>query len=287
MIRTLKEFGVDMDEAVVGGQTPVNILASCEKDRSREGEDFYGEAVAFFSRESMEQTNKRGEAAIHLAAKNGHTGMLKAMMEKGANINLTEDSPAEAGITPLHLACRYGHADAVRLLVAAGADDSAKNAKGETAAHLALMNPGYGKKTEPKQRAEILRELKNLDVERDDGRTPLMLLQYETRELLRLFLDRGADVNHRDNNGMTALMLYSDKEMIKELLLAGADLTLADREGNTALHHALKGYNTGTARYLIRKGADYNRPNNCGETPAQIAVEKGEEDVLELMTDIH
>lgn len=37
---------------------------------------------------------------------------------------------------------------------------------------------------------------------------------------------------------------------------------------------------------MIRKGADYNRPNNEGETPVQIAVEKGMDTVLELMTDI-
>ena len=286
VIQTLKELGVDLNRAVIGGETPVNILASSDKGES-EDEDFYREVISFFSRESMEQTNKRGESAVHLAAKNGHTGMLQAMIEKGVDVNLTEDSPAEAGTTPLHLACSYGHTDAVRLLIRAGAEDSAKNAKGETAAHSVLINPRYGKKLEPEQKAEILRELKNLDVARDDGRTPLMLLRYDTRELLQLFIERGADVNHKDNNGVTAMMLYSDKDMIKELLLAGADLALADNEGNTVLHHALKDYNTGAARFLIKKGADYNRPNNYGETPAQIAVEMGADAVLELMTDIH
>lgn len=82
------------------------------------------------------------------------------------------------------------------------------------------------------------------------------------------------------------MMLLSDKDMLKELIRAGADIHMADREGNTVLHYVLKNGDGETARYLIKKGADYNRPNNSGETPAQLAVERGLETVLELMTDI-
>ena len=61
---------------------------------------------------------------------------------------------------------------------------------------------------------------------------------------------------------------------------------MVDNAGNTVLHYVLKNYNEVTARYLIKKGADYNRANNEGVTPVQIAVEKGMNRVLELMTDI-
>ncbi len=82
------------------------------------------------------------------------------------------------------------------------------------------------------------------------------------------------------------MMLHPGKDIIKELLKAGADISLADNEGNTVLHHALMNYDESTARFLIKKGANYNYPNNNGETPVQIAVEKGFDGVLELMTDI-
>ncbi len=55
---------------------------------------------------------------------------------------------------------------------------------------------------------------------------------------------------------------------------------------NTALHYALECCSEGSARYLIKKGADYNRYNNRGVTPAQMAAEQGLDMVLELMTDI-
>lgn len=281
-IRKLLQLGVDMDRAVVKGRTPANILAFTDSGDA----SFYEDAAKLFSKESMEQLDNGGEASIHHAAENGHAGMLKVMIEKGVNVNLTKDEPAEAGLTPLHLACAYGHKDAVKLLIAAGADDTMINLRGETPAHFTLMKKKIGKALDTEQKAEILKELKHLDIPREDGKTPLMLLTYEDRNLLSLFLDSGADVNHADNEGVTALMLFMDKDMIKELLRAGADLNAADNDGNTVLHHALERGAAAEARYLIKKGADYNRPNNEGETPAQIAAEKGYDTVLELMTDI-
>lgn len=280
------ELGVDMNKAVIKGRTPANILASRDKSRDHSAAVFYEEATKIFSRESMEQADNRGEAAVHLAAENGHTGMLKIMIEKGVDINLTEDEPGEAGLTPLHLACANGHVDVVKQLMNAGADDTMKNLKGETPAHFVLINKKYGWELETEQKAELLKELKHLDIPREDGQTPIMLLRYRDRELFSIFLDRGVDVNHADNDGVTPLMLCSDKAMAKELLRAGADINMADNEGDTALHYALRDGDEENARYLIKKGADYNHSNNCGVTPAQIAAEKGFESVLELMTDL-
>lgn len=280
-IRKLVDLGVDMDRAVIRGRTPACILASSGLGQWNEA--YFEEAAALFSRESMEQLDDQGEAAVHLAAREGHLGMLRVMAEKGVDLNLAKDAPARAGMTPLHEACAAGRGDVVRLLMAAGADDTRKDVEGETPAHSALMEKRAGRQLEVKQRADVLKELRHLDIARNDGRTPLMLLGQFQRELLSIFLSRGVDVNHRDNRGRTALMLNQDKDMAKELFKAGADLNLADNEGDTALHHALREYDEDMARYLVKKGADYSRPNNDGETAMDIAVEKGFESVLEVM----
>ncbi len=282
VLHKLAELGVDLNEAVIKGLTPANLIAR----KSSDSETYFEEAAAFFSPESMEQLDNSGKAAVHFAAREGHTGMLKIMIEKGVDINLSQDAPAPAGTTPLHEACAYGHAEAVKLLIAAGADDTLKNADGETPAHIALQNKKTGSSLTKDQRAQVLRELKHLDIPRNDGKTPLMLLRSDDEELLSLLLERGVDVNHTDNHGRTAMMLNPRKDIIKLLLKAGADLSLADNDGNTTLHHALIEYAEGDARFLVKKGADYNRPNNDGETPAQIAIEKGFDSVLALMTNI-
>ena len=165
----------------------------------------------------------------------------------------------------------------------AGADDTAKDVEGETPAHYALREKRNSDRGDMEKKAAVLKELKNLDIPRNDGKTPLLLLQDVHRDLLPIFLERGVDLNHRDNGGRTAMMRNPGKDMVKELIRAGADVNLADNEGNTALHYALQEYSEGTARYLIKKGADYNCANNDGKTAADIAVERGFESVLELM----
>lgn len=288
VIRKLIELGVDMDRAVVRGRTSANIIASEGKQQYAKNESYFEEAARLFSRESMEQLDNRGTAAVHLAAEHGHTSMLQVMIEKGVDINLSQDEPGEAGTTALHCACANGHADVVKLLISAGADDTMKNLKGETPAHFAVMKKKFGQEMRLEERIGLLKELRSLDLPREDGRTPLLLLQdiRDAGELLTILLEAGVNVNHADNNGMTALMLNTNKNIAKELLRAGADINLADNGGNTALHYALKDGAIENARYLVKKGADYNRANNQGVTPVQIAVEKGFDTVLELMTDI-
>lgn len=285
-LRRLAELGVDMDKAVIRGRTPAHILAAGRGQEHGEGEEFYTEATVFFARESMEQTDKGGKTALHLAVENGHTGMVRAMLEKGVDVDLTVDEPGEAGVTALHLACSNGFADMVELLLEAGADDTLQTYKGESPAHYVLLGSKHGGVQDMESRIQILNRLEHLDIPDEEGITPLLLVSYDTRELLPLLINRGVDVNHGDLRGVTALMRNTDKELAKELLKAGADVNRTDIQGDTALHYALRAGAEGDARYLIRKGADYNRPNNQGETPAQIAVEEGLDTVLELMTDI-
>lgn len=295
-IRKLVELGVDMDTAVVMGKTPANLVASLKKRNMMFGqkEDYQEKAVVFFSKDSMEQTDHTGTTAVHAAARNDHAEMLRIMIGMGVDVNLTEDAPAESGDTPLHAACIYGNSEIVKLLMCAGADDTLANINGETPAHAAVMKKKYGGDLTAQERAAVLKELKNLDSVRNDGMTPLMLLQYldlnSAIDLLPLFLERGVDVNRRDNKGNTALIHNTDnqcfKGIVKELVRAGADVNVVNNTGNTALHYALRYGSQDVARFLIKKGADYNLANNQGVTPAQLAVEKGYDAVLELMTDI-
>lgn len=294
VIRKMADMGVDMDSGVIQGRTPANIIASRSSWTSEKGRGFFRQAAGLLSGESMEQLDSSGRAAIHIAAQNGHADMIAVMIDKGVDVNLKEDSPADPGTTPLHEACSRGHADVVGMLIRAGADDTMKNTKSGTPAHCAVMTGRAGTELKTEQRIAVLRELTHLDIPGEDGRTPLMLSQLlefsAIRELFPVFAERGVDVNHTDNQGMTALMLnaerFCDKDSIKQLLQAGADINMADNEGNTVLYYALQSGDVAVSRYLIKKGADYNRPNNQGETPVQVAVEKGFDTVLELMTDI-
>ena len=113
---------------------------------------------------------------------------------------------------------------------------------------------------------------------------------YHKEDLLSVLLDKNVDVNHRDDRGNTALIIAMDnqgrKGIVKELIRAGADVNAENRNGDTALHMALRWGDQESAIFMIKKGADYNHANNAGVTPVQLAVEKGYDTVLGLMTDI-
>lgn len=296
IIEKLASLGIDMDKPLIKGRTPACIVASLHKRNMLYGrkDDYFENAARLFSKESMECVDNSGTTALHWAARNNHYDMLKVMIEKGVDVNITEDSPANPGNTPLHTACIYGNAEAAKILEENGADDSIQNVDGEIPAHFAVMKKKAGGDLKQEERAAVIKELRNIDIARNDGKTPLMLLQYmdinTNMALLPLFLEKGADVNHIDNNGNTALIINTQnfcyKGVVKELVRAGADINVCNNSGDSALHYALRYGNQEVARFLLKKGADYNKADNQGITPLQIAVEKGYDTLLDIMDGI-
>ncbi|MBD5460361.1 MAG: hypothetical protein HDR26_05385, partial [Lachnospiraceae bacterium] len=285
VIRRFLEMGLDMDEAVIKGRTPANIVASQQERMMMSGQkdDYFEAAAQLFSCESMQQLDDRGTSALHEAVRNNHVDMLRVMLEKGVDVNLTQDAPADAGNTPLHIAGIYGKADVAKLLMENGADDTLQNVAGETPAHLAVMKKKFGGDLSARERAGVLEALEHVDQERNDGKTPLMLLQYldinTIMEIMPVLLEKGADAGHADAAGNTALHVitqqHSYKGIVKELFRAGADVNAVNAQGVTPLHLALQYGDQESAIFMIKKGADYNCADNRGITPVQIAAEKG------------
>ena len=57
-------------------------------------------------------------APLHVAARHGHTKIAEFLLNKGANVNITNWHEQ----TPLHVAARYGHTNIVQVLLGAAAD---------------------------------------------------------------------------------------------------------------------------------------------------------------------
>ena len=109
-----------------------------------------------------------------------------------------------------------------------------------------------------------------------DGWTPLFFACSQCNlDLVRLLLDRGADVNASDARGDNALMQFctitnhwtspaNSIRPIAELLIdKGIDITKADSGGLTALSMASLYQNVEAARVLLAHGADFD----CAYTP--------------------
>jgi ankyrin repeat protein len=92
--------------------------------------------------------DKRGETALHAAARNGNTKLVQRLLMAGADPMAKDNS----GWRPLELATSYGHADAVKSLLAAGAKVTpVVNACGSTSAI------DIARRMEKKELLEILR----------------------------------------------------------------------------------------------------------------------------------
>ena len=76
-------------------------------------------------------------AGLLAAAAGGKTDEVKALLGKGANLEVRDKKQR----TPLMLAAQHGHAETVRLLLAKGAQADARDSLGYTAYGLTLFSP--------------------------------------------------------------------------------------------------------------------------------------------------
>ena len=74
-----------------------------------------------------------GWYALHEAASEGHTGIVRLLVEAGADVNAVTGG----GNTPLHMACYNGHVEAARCLLSRGAEVGTKHSTGNTPLHVA------------------------------------------------------------------------------------------------------------------------------------------------------
>ncbi|HEX6043801.1 MAG TPA: ankyrin repeat domain-containing protein [Pyrinomonadaceae bacterium] len=102
---------------------------------------------------------------------------------------------------------------------------------------------------------------------------------YDDVELV-LLSQPGLDPNARGLNGTTALLKYvwrDRKDAVDVLLKRGADVNAQDADGDAPLHGAAENGNVEILNLLLDKGADPNVKNKLGGTPLMWAAVFGNE----------
>ncbi|KAL7621867.1 hypothetical protein AAE478_007367 [Parahypoxylon ruwenzoriense] len=217
IVELLLDRGANIETKDNNGRTLLSIAAGA-------GRDFVVTMLLLAKRANIESPDKFGQAPIHRAAKRGNAGVIQLLLNEGINIETRDKN----GRTPLSLAaeCAYGP-DSVRLLLAKGADVEARDNDNQAPICWAIGNGNFND--------TIVEELLDggADIESRDqyGRTPLFQaisrlgeptllpgIRNRPEGIVRLLINRGANVDAKHDDGLTPVLL-AERHGLDESLL--------------------------------------------------------------------
>ncbi|XP_063405743.1 serine/threonine-protein phosphatase 6 regulatory ankyrin repeat subunit C-like [Mytilus trossulus] len=206
--------------------------------------------------------DKYGWSVLHTASVNGHTEVVKLLIDDGLDVNDT----TQIGCTPLLLACQNGHYDIVKHLLDLNGDTlnscvdtTIKDEYGWSVLHEACFQ-GH---------TNMVRLLITANVKINDktkyGSTPLYLAcqngHYETVNFL-------LDLNDKKSNNLV-------------------DTTVNYDDGRSVLHTACFNGHTEVVKLLIEIGLNVNDRQKNGFTPLYLACLKGHYETVKYLLDLN
>lgn len=235
------------------------------------------------------------------AAKSGDKVTLRALLQKGANVNAGEGD----GTTALHWAAYRDDLEAVEMLLKAGAKVNSANDLGATPLWAAAQNGSEA----------IVRRLlaagANPNSKLELGETVLMTAARSGYAgIVEQLTARGADVNVKAARSQTALMwavAQQHVDVVKVLLAHGADIQARTDSwtdmmavaphgylgynkaiphgSDTALLFAARAGDLAAAKLLVAAGANVNDADAWGVSATELAAHSGFTDIVEFLLD--
>lgn len=292
MVKMLVAAGADVN--LRSGYMCTALQAACSQNRKRsedevQGKDYLG--VVKFLLKSGADVNIRGgeygdalQATIECTARGNVIGnnidMVNLLLDHGADVNHKGGKYRSAMRTTVFcgntsaahalldrgveiddeiflLAVENRRKTVIPLLLEKGVDVNAENKDG-TVLQMAI------RKGDHDTIAALLKDPK-IDINAlggRDGETALFCaVEAGNQEVVKLLLDRGADINEPCGNGCYCLpkaVGRQDVEMVELLLQRGADVNASHRRSQTALITACFSENECLVRLLLSHGADVN-----------------------------
>ncbi|KAF7645591.1 hypothetical protein LDENG_00201500 [Lucifuga dentata] len=217
-------------------------------------------------------------SALFSAVRQNHDGMVTALIDSGANVNMCD----KQGYTPLLLSAELGHEEAFRALVVKQAKLDVTLPDLSSALHLAIHSGSV----------PIVQTLleKGLDpnIAGPKAQTPLHLAaQCNRPALIGLLLRSGAQVNAVTQDGVTALHVASQQdhaETVIKLLQGRADPGARDRQGRTPLHMAASAQGeSSVVELLLSARANPNITDKEKKTALHLAAMEGKVHIVTLL----
>lgn len=207
-----------------------------------------------------------------LIINNDTDGIRKLLLENPSLIN----SKTSHAVSPLMLSCFFNKPQATAVILEFVKDislfEAASVGKFDEVAHQVYQNP------------------EAIDKFSDDGFTALGLACYFGKdEVARYLVLKGANVNLPSQNGFNVFPLHSAVagnfvSISKMLIENGAEINIVQQSGLTPLHSAAQNGNIELIILLLEKGADVTIRMEGGKLAADLAKEKGYDEIAEILS---
>ena len=243
--RLLLDRGVNINVRDKECRTPLHKVLT---DLSNAMADYFVDGVRFLLDHGADVEAEDGDHStpLHVISAYGNAKAARLLLEHGANVDAVDVNHS----TPLHVASQHGNVEALRLLLEHGANIHVRNKKDQTPQHL-LLAMWRGKSPD----ADI--------------------------DIIRFFLERGADVDAVDDGQFTLLHMasyYGTIEVVRLLLQHGANINVRNGDGQTPLHRALvdidgefEDHYFDAIQLLLEHGADVGALDGGHSTPLHLA----------------
>lgn len=216
---------------------------------------------------------------IHIAAREGNTGIVKLFLSKGVRVN---DADKNSWM-PLHYAAWSGCLGVTELLINEGANIHAKEVtRGKKPIHVAA-GKGHTNVVELFLSSGI-----GIDDTDKEGRTSLYCAAQKGHlEVMKFLIGKGANIHAENTYGIKpiyAAALEGHREIIEFLLSKGASVDNKVNNCCTLLHAAAREGQLKAVEFLIEKGADINAKNNYSKIPSDLARENGHMEIVNMLS---
>ncbi|GAB3920647.1 ankyrin repeat domain-containing protein [Mucilaginibacter myungsuensis] len=203
----------------------------------------------------------------------GDTAALTALLQGNRAL---ASAPTSHGVSPLMLSCYYKKPEASAVLLKfvdeVNLFEAAAVGKFDVVAYIVGTHPDSVNDFAP------------------DGFTPLGLACYFGQaEVARYLVLKGAEVNLPSNNGFNVFPLHSATagnftDIARMLVANGAEVNVVQKSGVTPLHSAAQNGNADMLILLLEKGADVGIRMEGGKLPADLARDKGFNEIAEILS---
>ncbi len=221
---------------------------------------------------SLVNSVRRNFTALHVASHSGWLVLVKLLVERGAEVDSYLDNT-----TPLHLACFSGHADVAKYLITCGANVNLPRLANKVASSLisvvgnSLCLAIHGRHLDVVQM--LVENCTGIDGQQkidvnfraSDNTTPLIdAMQHGQREIARVLLEHGADLNQLTPRGLSplcqAVASWCCDDVVPILLQYNANMEFETKGNLTPLTIAVIEQKPTIVKLLAERGARVNVP---------------------------